>query len=130
MAKFKIYAGLSGGFGGARYCGIYECDSADEAETYASEQAIEEYESYGGYHGLYTWDSMRQEIADDEYDGDIDAVDPDDVDMRMMEQVEGWLTYRIVPVPDNFPLDWDEDDDDQYDPNTDDDADTTFYNLS
>jgi hypothetical protein len=73
---------------------------------------------------------MRQEIADDEYDGDIDAVDPDDVDMRMMEEVEGWLTYRIVPVPDNFPLDWDEDDDDQYDPNTDDDADTTFYNLS
>ena len=130
MAKFKIYAGLSGGFGGARYCGIYECDSADEAETYAREQAIEEYESYGGYHGLYTWDSMRQEIADDEYDGDIDAVDPDDVDMRMMEEVEGWLTYRIVPVPDNFPIDWDEDDDDQYDPNIDDDADTTFYNLS
>ena len=130
MAKFKIYAGLSGGFGGARYCGIYECDNAEEAETYAREQAIEEYESYGGYHGLYTWDSMRQEIADDEYDGDIDAVDPDDVDMRMMEEVEGWLTYRIVPVPDNFPIDWDEDDDDQYDPNTDDDADTTFYNLS
>lgn len=130
MAKFKIYAGLSGGFGGARYCGIYECDNKQEAETYAREQAIEEYESYGGYHGLYTWDSMRQEIADDEYDGDIDAVDPDDVDMRMMEEVEGWLTYRIVPVPDNFPIDWDEDDDDQYDPNADDDADTTFYNLS
>lgn len=129
MAKFKIYAGLSGGFGGARYCGIYECDSADEAETYAREQAIEEYESYGGYHGLYTWDSMRQEIADDEYDGDIDAVDPDDVDMRMMEEVEGWLTYRIVPVPDNFPIDWDEDDD-EYDPNADDDSDTTFYNVS
>lgn len=129
MPKFKIYAGLSGGFGGARYCGIYECDSADEAETYAREQAIEEYESYGGYHGLYTWDSMRQEIADDEYDGDIDAVDPDDVDMRMMEEVEGWLTYRIVPVPDNFPIDWDEDDD-EYDPNADDDSDTTFYNVS
>ena len=129
MAKFKIYAGLSGGFGGARYCGIYECDSADEAETYAREQAIEEYESYGGYHGLYTWDSMRQEIADNEYDGDIDAVDPDDVDMRMMEEVEGWLTYRIVPVPDNFPIDWDEDDD-EYDPNADDDSDTTFYNVS
>ena len=24
MPKFKIYAGLSGGFGGARYCGVYE----------------------------------------------------------------------------------------------------------
>lgn len=123
MAKFKIYAGLSGGFGGARFCGVYECDSEQEAETYAREQAIEEYESYGGYHGLYTWDSMRQEIADDEYDGDIEAVDPEDVDMRMIEEVEGWLTYRIVPVPDDFPIDWDKEDDD-------DDADTTFYNVS
>lgn len=120
MPKFKIYAGLSGGFGGARYCGVYDCADKNEAETYAREQAIEEYESYGGYHGLYTWDSMRQEIADDEYDGDIEQVDPEDVDMRMMEEVEGWLTYRIVPVADNFPDDWDEDDDDDCD---DDDAD-------
>ena len=129
MAKFKIYAGLSGGFGGARYCGIYECDSVEEAETYAREQAIEEYESYGGYHGLYTWDSMRQEIADDEYDGDIDAVDPDDVDMRMMEEVEGWLTYRIVRVRDDFPLDWSEDDDDDDEYCDDDDPDTNVHNL-
>ena len=113
MAKFKIYAGLSGGFGGARYCGVYECDSEQEAEAYAREQAVEEYESYGGYHGLYTWDSMRQEIADDEYDGDIEAVDPEDVDMRLMEEVEGWLTYKVVPVHDNFPLDWSEDVDDE-----------------
>ena len=120
MPKFKIYAGLSGGFGGARYCGVYECADRDEAETYAREQAIEEYESYGGYHGLYTWDSMRQEIADDEYDGDIEQVDPEDVDMRLMEEVEGWLTYKIIPVQDNFPLDWSEEDDDKYE---DDDAD-------
>ena len=120
MPKFKIYAGLSGGFGGARYCGVYECADRDEAETYAREQAIEEYESYGGYHGLYTWDSMRQEIADDEYDGDIEQVDPEDVDMRLMEEVEGWLTYKIISVQDNFPLDWSEEDDDNYE---DDDAD-------
>lgn len=120
MPKFKIYAGLSGGFGGARYCGVYECADKNEAETYAREQAIEEYESYGGYHGLYTWDSMRQEIADDEYDGDIEQVDPEDVDMRLMEEVEGWLTYKIIPVQDDFPLDWSEEDDDDY---NDDDSD-------
>ena len=120
MPKFKIYAGLSGGFGGARYCGVYECADRDEAEIYAREQAIEEYESYGGYHGLYTWDSMRQEIADDEYDGDIEQVDPEDVDMRLMEEVEGWLTYKVIPVQDNFPLDWSEEDDDNY---NDDDSD-------
>ena len=120
MPKFKIYAGLSGGFGGAHFCEIYECGSQAEAEIHAREVAIEEYESYGGYHGLYTWDSMRQEIADDEYDGDIEAVDPEDVDMRLMEEVEGWLTYKVVPVQDNFPLDWSEDDDDNY---NDDDSD-------
>ena len=112
MPKFKIYAGLSGGFGGAHFCEIYECGSQAEAEIYAREVAIEEYESYGGYHGLYTWDSMRQEIADEEYDGDIEQVDPEDVDMRMMEEVEGWLTYKVIPVQDNFPLDWSEEDDD------------------
>ena len=45
MPKFKIYAGLSGGFGGARYCGVYECADKDEAEINAREQAVEEYES-------------------------------------------------------------------------------------
>ena len=65
MPKFKIYAGLSGGFGGAHYhCTDEFIDHAD-AERYARELAMEEYESYGGYHGLYTWDSMRQEIADE-----------------------------------------------------------------
>ena len=115
MPKFKIYAGLSGGFGGAHFCEIYECGSQAEAEIYAREVAIEEYESYGGYHGLYTWDSMRQEIADEEYDGDIEQVDPEDVDMRLMEEVEGWLTYKIIPVQDDFPLNWSEEDDDDCD---------------
>ena len=120
MSKFKIYAGLSGGFGGAHFCEVYECGSQAEAETYAREVAIEEYESYGGYHGLYTWDSMRQTIADDEYDGDIEQVDPEDVDIALTEEIEGWITYHVVPVPDNFPDNWDGDDDDDYD---DDDAD-------
>jgi hypothetical protein len=124
MPKFKIYAGLSGGFGGAHFCEVYECGSQAEAETYAREVAIEEYESYGGYHGLYTWDSMRQEIADDEYDGDIEAVNPEDVDMRMIEEVEGWLTYNVVPVQDDFPFEWSEEDDDDY--VDDDDADCFF----
>lgn len=120
MPKFKIYAGLSGGFGGARYCGVYDCEDEHEAEDIAREEALEQYESYGGYHGLYTWESMRQEIADTEYDGDIEQVDPEDVDIAMTEEVEGWLSYRIVPVGDDFPDDWTEEDDDACD---DDDAD-------
>ena len=120
MPKFKIYAGLSGGFGGAHYHCTDEFINLADAEQYARELAMEEYESYGGCHGFYTWDSMRQEIADEEYDGDIEQVDPEDVDMRMMEEVEGWLTCKVIPVQDNFPLDWSEDDDDNY---NDDDSD-------
>ena len=119
MPKFKIYSGLSGGFGGARFCGVYDCADEHEAEEIAREEAMQEYESYGGYHGLYTWDSMRQEIADTEYDGDIEQVDPEDVDIAMTEEVEGWLSYRIVPVGDDFPDDWTEEDDDNYDDDAD-----------
>lgn len=111
MPKFKIYSGLSGGFGSARFCGVHECRDKEDAEQLAREYAIEEYESYGGYHGLYTWDSMREEIAEEKYDGDIEQVDPQDVDDRLLEEVEGWITYKVIPVHDDFPLDWSEDDD-------------------
>ena len=120
MPKFKIYAGLSGGFGGAQYhCTDDFIDKAD-AERYARELAMEEYESYGGYHGLYTWDSMRQEIADELYDGDIEQVDPNDVDDRMTEEVENWLSYHVKEVTPVFSEDDEDDADWEY---NDDDAD-------
>ena len=119
MPKFKIYAGLSGGFGGAHYhCTDEFIDHAD-AERYARELAMEEYESYGGYHGLYTWDSMRQEIADELYDGDIEQVNSKDVDNCMTEEVEGWITYKVIPVHDGVLLN----EDGKY---NDDDADCSY----
>lgn len=105
MPKFKIFAGLGGSFGGAQFHGVYEFTDEHEADQTARELCVEEYESYGGYHGLYTWDSMRQEIADNEHDGDIDEVDPEDVDMAYMEEMEGWFAYKVVQVPDDAPLD-------------------------
>lgn len=120
MPKFKIYAGLGGGFGGAQFHGVYEFADEREADQAARELCVEEYESYGGYHGLYTWDSMRQEIADNEYDGDIEQVDPEDVDIALTEEMEGWFAYKVIQVPNNTPLDWDCDNDDEY---NDDDSD-------
>jgi hypothetical protein len=119
MPKFKIYAGLSGSFGGTQYHCTDDFIDHTDAERYARELAVEEYESYGGYHGLYTWDSMRQEIADELYDGDIEQVDPESVDERMIEEVENWMVYKVIPVHDDVLLDG-EDEDDGYD---DDDAD-------
>lgn len=116
--KFKVYAGLSGGFGGATYHGTYEYNSHKEAEDDARQLAIEEYESYGGYHGLYTWDSMREEIANEYYDGDIDAVPEDEVDVAYCEEVESWLSYHVKEVTSEFSesdeddADWEYNDDD------------------
>ena len=64
MPKFKIYAGLSGGFGGAQYHGTYEFTDAQEADRYAYELALEEYESYAGCHGLSSWYDVREELIE------------------------------------------------------------------
>ena len=66
--RYKIYAGLGGGFGSATSQGVFEYDSMQEAEEDAYNLAIEAYESYGGLHGLTTWDECRQELYDN---GDI-----------------------------------------------------------
>lgn len=104
MALYKIYAGLGGGFGGAQYQGTYECKNQEEAERYAYDLAWEEYESYGGCGGLYTWDSLREEIANEYYDGDIEAVPDDEVDAAYTEEVEGWLSYKAVEITPDIDL--------------------------
>ena len=68
--RYKIYAGLGGGFGGATSQGVFEYDSLREAEEDAYNLAVEAYESYGGLHGLTNWDECKQELYDN---GDITA---------------------------------------------------------
>lgn len=50
--KYKIYAGLSGGFGGATYQKTEDYSSMDEALEDAYALAVEEYQSYEGCHGI------------------------------------------------------------------------------
>ena len=80
MARFKIYAGLSGGFGGAHYCGVYECKDEREAEMYAREQAVEEYESYGGC------GATVDEITEAEYKEETKPVWP----FELVKEGLGW----------------------------------------
>lgn len=54
--KYKIYAGLSGGFGGATYQKTEDYSSMDEALEDAYNLAVEEYQSYEGCHGIMSWD--------------------------------------------------------------------------
>ena len=52
MQNYNIYAGLGGSFGGAAYRGTGDFKSLADAENEAYELAVEEYQSYEGYHGI------------------------------------------------------------------------------
>lgn len=93
MPKFKLYAGLSGGFGGANYQGTYEYDDEEEATLAAYDMAWEEYESYEGLHGLCSFEEIRQDIADSWYEGDLDKVSEEEAESHYREYVEGWIEY-------------------------------------
>ena len=118
MPKFKLYAGLGGGFGGAHYHGTYEFETQEEADRASYELAWEEYESYGGHHGLDDWESVYADCVDSGWI--TDDMSPHDIEQVVkdayLETVEGWIIWyakEVDPV-----LDWhsdDEDDDDDAD---------------
>ena len=126
MAKYRLYAGLSGSFSGAVYQGTEEFKSQEEAEWRAYDLAWEEYESYGGNHGLIDWDGCYEDLLESEW------IDPHSqsqeeiermVDDHYREQVESWIVYKAVLVTGST-TDPDCDDDDEY---NDDDADCGCY---
>lgn len=94
MPKFKIYAGLSGGFGGAQYHGTYEFTDAQEADRYAYKLALEEYESYAGCHGLSSWDDVREELIEFGKipEGELSSEDVETVNEYYIEEAESWIT--------------------------------------
>lgn len=85
--KWAIYAGLSGGFGGATFKEFHN-GSRKDAEDYAYQLAVQEYESYEWLHGLRTvQDIMDEDGIDDE--GDAEQI--------YNEEREGWLDYWVEP---------------------------------
>ena len=97
--RYNIYAGLSGSFGGAQYVGTLD-STLDEAESAAYEYVVEEYESYGGMHGLLTWNDIAEE---NELDPEKDIYEIDDL---YLQEVEDWIDYYVVPL----------DEDEEFDP--------------
>ena len=87
MKKYNIYAGLSGGFGGASYIGTLENVSEMEACKYAYEKAMEEYESYVGLYGLRTIEEIMEEENCSE--GDAYSI--------FESESEDWIDYYTVP---------------------------------
>lgn len=73
MAKYNLYAGLGGGFGGYQY----HCTEDYDAEEAAREQYCEENE--------LTEDELTQE-------------DEDEISGMYQEEIEGWLSYLVTTV--------------------------------
>jgi hypothetical protein len=93
MAKFKIYYGLGGGFGGEKFSHIEECKTRAEAEDIAYELAVEEYESYGGHHGLVSEDEIRENP--EEFGLDLEEATIEDYWNTYMEEVNSWISYHV-----------------------------------
>lgn len=99
MSKYRIYAGLNGGFGGMVYQGTEEIESQQEATWRAYDIAWEEYESYGGNHGLLDRDAVYDNLLESEMidphsqsAAEIDQI----VDDAYREQVESLIVYKAV----------------------------------
>ena len=84
VEKWKIYAGLSGGFGGANFIKVVTC-SRNNAESQAYQEAVEIYESYVGSGGLRTEDEIMED----------DGVDEVEARYIYNEEMEGWLDYYV-----------------------------------
>lgn len=95
MVICKIYCGLSGGFGGANYLETSEFKSIEEAEAYAYEQAVEEYQSYEGEHGIMSWEDCHQDLEDSYPDYEVDD---EWVDNYYSEQIDSWIEYWAEEV--------------------------------
>lgn len=97
MAQFKVYAGLGGGFGGAKYIETVEAANEEEAANIAYEYAVEEYESYEGLHGLTSYgdivDNPEKYGLDEDY-----CQDEEYLWEAYEEERSTWLDYYVKEV--------------------------------
>ncbi|QWU14275.1 hypothetical protein SAMN04487895_101572 [Paenibacillus sophorae] len=93
MVNYKIYYGLGGGFGGAKYGSTEDFDSQDEAMDYAYERAVEEYEKCAGLYGLRTYKEVIEELKNLD-----EELDEDDVEQAYNQEMERWLSYKVEKI--------------------------------
>ena len=96
MSTYKIYAGLGGGFGGAKYIETVEAANEEEAARIAYEYAVEEYESYEGLHGLASYGDVVDNP--EEYGLDEDCQNEEYLWEAYEEERSTWLDYYVKEV--------------------------------
>ena len=95
---YNIYVGLTS----LHYIGTTDCKDLDEALDDAYQMAIEEYETYAGYHGVPSWEELEQEIRE-QYADEIESGIYNDDDIESMtidswnESIESWVQYKVIP---------------------------------
>lgn len=92
--EYNIYAGLGGGFGGAKYHSTILAGGIEEATSYAYECARNEYEMYEGMHGIQDWQDICEGLGYDPLL--ITEQEEKDVDTAYIEEVENWIEYYVV----------------------------------
>ena len=109
MERFHLYAGLSGGFGGAHYCETVEAENIDEACEFAYQLAIEEYQSYEGLHGILSWAECYEDAMESGFIGE-DTMTEDEiatyVDDMYQEEIESWIEYYAIKDEGQDPEDY------------------------
>ena len=93
---YNIYAGLGGGFGGARYQGTIRNVTEEEACDYASDAGDEKYASYSGMYGLANWDDFIEdnpEGTEEEYDEYVE------------QDKEMWIECYAIPTEEDDEID-------------------------
>ena len=96
MKKYKIYAGLEGGFGGAKYIDTIDAESEEEAINFARSCAIDEYLSHEGSSGLLMSliDCYETILKEPRLSKDIDESAME----YYIQEMESWLIYYVEEV--------------------------------
>jgi hypothetical protein len=94
--KYKIFAGLVGGFNNVEYQYTEDFDTQEEAEQAAFEAACVVYEDYVGMHGLRsTSDIINEDLGCEEYEDCSERELQEIAEEIFCEERESWLGYYV-----------------------------------
>ena len=109
MERFHLYAGLGGGFGGAHYNQTIEAEDIDEAYECAYELAVEEYQSYEGFHGIMNWGDCYENAVESGFideESMTEAEIHEYIDDLYQEEIESWIEYYVIKDEGQDPEDY------------------------
>ena len=72
-------------------------DSLKEAEKEAYQLAVDNYESYAGYHGIPSIEEVAEEMFEVPF-GELTEGEVYDVEIEYYQQMENWLDYSATEI--------------------------------